>query len=162
MNASSIKLKLETKLAIAAREDVGGWVGVHKMFTNCSIDCSGDCVIYLLQKGKVNDMSELKTKLQELYLFQRKAFFSNHELYGEDWEQKEEMMTLTDEAISSMIRVISKTGIDYSELEKTLKLTKVEEQNLMFTSLGLMRSQLAEHHKRAYYIIYATLTESGY
>ena len=110
----------------------------------------------------MNLLSKLKTELQELYLFQRKAFFSNHELYGEDWEKKEEMMVLTDEAISAMIRVISKTGVDYSELEKTLKLTKVEEQNLMFTSFGLMRSQLSEHHKRAYYIIYATLTEAGY
>lgn len=98
-------------------------------------------------------MKKVKQELQRLYLFQRKAFFSNHELYGEDWEKKEEMITLTEEAISAMIRVINTTGVDYSELEKTLQLSKVEQQNLMFTSLGLMRSQLAEHHKRAYNII---------
>ena len=107
-------------------------------------------------------MSKLKKELLNLYLFQRKAFFSNHELYGEDWEKKEEMITLTDESISTMIRLINKTGIDYSALEKTLQLSDVEKQNLMLISLGLMRSQLAEHHKRAYYIIYATITEAGY
>lgn len=104
----------------------------------------------------------LRKKLQELYIFQRKAFFNNHELYGEDYEKKEEMFTLTEEAISSMIRLISSTGVDYSALERTLQLSKIEEQNLMFMSLGLMRSQLAEHHKRAYYVIYSTITEAGY
>lgn len=107
-------------------------------------------------------MVKLKKELQKLYLFQRQAFFSGHELYGEEWEKKEEMVTLTEEAISAMIRLISTTGIDYSELEKTLQLSKVEQQNLMFISLGLMRSQLAEHHKRAYYVIYSTITEAGY
>lgn len=107
-------------------------------------------------------MSKLKKELLNLYLFQRKTFFSEHELYGEDYEQKEEMLTLTDESISAMIRLINKTGIDYTMLEKTLQLSKAEQQNMMFMSLGLMRSQLAEHHKRAYYIIYAAITEAGY
>ena len=107
-------------------------------------------------------MSKLKEELQKLFLFQRKAFFSN-ELYGEDYEKKDEMLTLTDEAISSMIRLIKqKTGVDYSELKKNLQLSKAEQQNMMFMSLGLMRSQLAEHHKRAYYIIYDTITKAGY
>ena len=122
----------------------------------CGLDCP------LIIKKEDDSMSKIKKELQKLFLFQREAFFSNHELYGDDWEKKEEMITLTEEAISAMIRVINATGTDYSELEKTLQLSKVEQQNMMFMSLGLMRSQLAEHHKRAYYIVYATISEVGY
>lgn len=106
-------------------------------------------------------MSKLKEELEKAYLFQRKAFFSGHDLYGEDWEKKE-MLILTEEAISAMIRLISATSVDCSELEKTLQLSKVEQQNLLFMPLVLMRSQLAEHHKRAYYVLYSIITEIGY